>query len=273
MTDVNDGTEPQEVEIDLFANGFDDSSLMDEVTEAGPDQSDLEKPVAEDDSDDKLPEKYRGKSINDIIEMHQNLEKAYGRHNNELGDLRKTMDTYLQHQLGGKSTTEQPATDELDPDKLLENPTAAINGAVEANPKLREIEQKLAARERADAKAAFNRDYPKAKETINDPRFLSWVEANPTRVKLLQQANDSYDFSLAGEILDTYTALVGEQATTTQAAKNTMTNAKPSAGGKPGQKKPIFTRKQLAKLQIEDPARYEKLQPQIMEAYADKRVR
>ena len=52
-----------------------------------------------------------------------------------------------------------------------------------------------------------------------------------------------------------------------------LTNAKPSGGASTGPKKPVFTRKQLAKLQIEDPRRYEQLQDVIMDAYADDRVR
>ena len=82
-----EGTGQQEEEVvDLFAKGFDDTSLTE--SETSEDKEGEGEGAGSTENADDLPEKYRGKSIKDIVEMHQNLERAYGRHNNELGELR-----------------------------------------------------------------------------------------------------------------------------------------------------------------------------------------
>ena len=279
-TEVN-GTEPQEDDdlevVDLFAKDFDDKLLAGDdsaepVAVAHKDEDDSAKPAVEDDNG--LPDKYKGKNIHEIVEMHQNLEKAYGRHNNELGELRKLTDQFLQQQLGGKKDDEQDA---LDADQLLADPDSVLKSRIENSPRLKELEAKLVARERADNLNAFNRAYPKAQEQINDPRFAKWIEQSPTRAKLLAQADQSYDYELMGELLTTFSALTGgadEAASDAKETKRKLTNANPS-GSQAGstKKKPVFTRKQLAKLQIEDPRRYEQLQDVIMDAYENGRVR
>lgn len=269
-------TEQNEEEVlDLFDSNMRDADLLGAATEAEAQGDEQETGEADDEKsagDDNLPEKYRGKSIEDVIGMHQNLEKAYGRHNNELGELRQLTDTILKQQLGETKAAE---TEALDSEALLENPTDSINATVEANPKLRELEAKLTARERADNLQAFNRQHPNAKETVNDPRFLAWVEQSPTRMRLLQQANESYDYELAGEILTTYQSLnpaeSGEaERTETKAA---MSNAKPSSASGGGKKAKIFKRADIMRLRIEDPDRYDKLWPELEKAYAENRVR
>ena len=269
-------TEQNEEEVlDLFAANHRDADLVeasDESEAQGNEQENADAGDEKPEDGDNLPEKYRGKSIEDVIDMHQNLEKAYGRHNNELGELRQLTDTILKQQLGETKATE---TEALDSEALLENPTDAINGAVEANPKFHELEAKLTARERADNLTAFNREHPNAKETVNDPRFLAWVEQSPTRMRLLQQANQSYDYELAGEILSTYESLNPQddgdaERTETKAA---MSNASRSSASGAGKKAKIFKRADVMRLRIEDPDRYEKLWPEIEKAYAEKRVR
>lgn len=127
----------------------------------------------------------------------------------------------------------------------------------------------------ADNLQAFNRQHPNAKETVNDPRFLAWVEESPTRMRLLQQANQSYDYELAGEILSTYESLnpaESGQAERTE-TKAAMSNAKRSTAGGSAKKAKIFKRADIMRLRIEDPDRYEKLWPEIEKAYAEDRVR
>ena len=40
-------------------------------------------------SEDDLPERYRGKSIKDLVKMHQEAEQVFQRHSAEVGETRK----------------------------------------------------------------------------------------------------------------------------------------------------------------------------------------
>lgn len=275
MSKVSDSsTEQQEDVVDLFAEDFSEADFV-KASEAPAEgeAAAVEEGTGSKDEADNVPDKYRDKSISDVIEMHQNLEKAYGRHNNELGELRQLTDQILKQQLG--ETKAADAAD-IDSDALLENPTDVINDAVTNNPKMAALEAKLAARERADDLQVFNRTHPNADKLINDARFLSWVQESPTRLRLFQQADQNYDYALAGEIMDTYNTLHpaenGEEAR--EETKRGLSNARPSAKGSSGKgKKQVFKRSDLMRLRNEDPDRYERLQPQILAAYADDRVR
>ena len=48
-------------------------------------------------TEEDIPDKYRGKSIQDIVRMHQEAEKAIGRQSAEVGDLRGVVDHLPQH--------------------------------------------------------------------------------------------------------------------------------------------------------------------------------
>ena len=60
----------------------------------------LEKSVEPESSD--IPDKYRGKSLDDIIKMHQEAEKLIGKQAQEVGEVRKLADELIKQNLGGK---------------------------------------------------------------------------------------------------------------------------------------------------------------------------
>jgi hypothetical protein len=45
---------------------------------------------------EQIPEKYKGKSVDDLVSMHVNLEKVMRRQGNEVGQLRKLVDSQSQ---------------------------------------------------------------------------------------------------------------------------------------------------------------------------------
>jgi hypothetical protein len=45
-----------------------------------------------------LPEKYQGKSLEEVVQMHQEAEKLLGRQSSEVGELRKVVDDYISSQ-------------------------------------------------------------------------------------------------------------------------------------------------------------------------------
>jgi len=48
--------------------------------------------------DDSVPEKYRGKSAKEIAQMHMEAEKLIGRQGSEVGELRRVVDDFIKTQ-------------------------------------------------------------------------------------------------------------------------------------------------------------------------------
>ena len=46
----------------------------------------------------ELPEKYQGKSVEDLVQMHQELERFTCKQSTEVGELRKVVDSYIENQ-------------------------------------------------------------------------------------------------------------------------------------------------------------------------------
>jgi hypothetical protein len=281
MTDKvdNEQHEKDEVVVDILADGFDDALLTDEQDAADDEgnkgaNSGTAGEQSTEEAEPEIPEKYQGKSIHDVIEMHRNLERAYGRHNNELGELRSLTDQILTQQLEAGQKAEQAQTD-IDADSLLENPQAAINKAIDANPKLKALQDALVNEARTAKKQAFAKVHPDADAVVNDPRFVSWVQASPARLALFQKAHVEYDYDLGAELLTLYKETHQSDADESQSqARRQMASPTKNAGNSSkGEKKQYFRRADLMRLKAENPDRYEKLQPQILAAYAEGRVK
>lgn len=282
MSDVEVNEQQQaveEVEVDLF-----------DVKEGQPDpladeQTDKQESLDANENDasgaeEVIPDKYRGKSLNEVIEMHQNAEKHAGRLGNEVGELRKLTDEILKRQL---ESAANPAGNEsaqkVSADDLMENPDQAISKVVSTDPKVREIEAKLVARERADQLAVLKTQHPDAETLAQDPKFGEWVAASPARVRMFQQADQNFDYELAGELFTLYKAgramTEAERAQAEEQREHDKAGLKAprSSSGSNGQRVKVFKRADLMRLKIEDPTRYERMQPEILQAYAEGRVR
>jgi hypothetical protein len=147
----------------------------------------------------ELPGKYKGKSLEDIAQMHMEAEKALSRQGQTLGDQRKVIDQFIQLQLSEKSNNKEPDPDPVTTDALFENPDKVINQAVEkrvekVNQTVDQLRLQLQAR---DFEA---RHEGKVKDILNDSQFADWVQASPHRLRLAQQLNN-YDFNAGDELL------------------------------------------------------------------------
>src|SRR5512137_200187 len=77
-----------------------ETSSLDEID--APVEVQVEKPV-----EDDIPEKYRNKSVKDIIAMHQEAEKFIGKQGGEVGDLRKVVDDFIKTQTANNLKTQE----------------------------------------------------------------------------------------------------------------------------------------------------------------------
>ena len=241
-------------------------------------QETLEASEDEEESGLNIPEKFKGKSVEDIVKSYQELEKAYGQRANDLGEYRKLTDQLLEQQLQSKKQVETEE-DNFDIDDLLENPKEAVTKAVKKA--TQPLEDKLLSYEREKRQEKFVAKHPDFQQVVNSPEFGEWVMASPVRQKLFQEADKNYDYDVASELLDTYKALnsrteanVEEQKEVVQKKRaKAMKQATTETAARSAPSSKVFSRKQLIHLKMTNPAKYESLRPEINLAYAEGRIK
>jgi hypothetical protein len=235
-----------------------------------------------------LPAKLRGKTPQQIAEMYVNLESAYGRMANDLGQQRKLTDRLLD--LKRDTDIQQntpPKKVEIKSSDLLENPTEALERFSEAREsqnqaRLAELEARLAAQTLVQA-------HPDYLEVAQSPEFAAWVQASPIRVRAVRAAQ-SGDWSAAGDLLTEYKSQKPatkvdetddndqQQQTEAQARKAAAAaSLESSSQGSSGAQKSgkIYRRVDLMRLRAEKPDTYygSEFQAEILRAYAEGRVK
>ena len=237
-------------------------------------EAEVEQPQVEESS---LPDKYQGKSLEDIVKMHQEAEKLLGRQSSEVGELRKVVDDYI-----GSQTQSAPQPQYVEPEDDIDyftDPQGAVNRAIENHPKIREAEQYTADYKKQSALATLNNKHPDMQQILGDPKFAEWIKASKIRTQLFVAADQQYDAESADELFTLWkerktvaqqTAKVEKQARKqTLKAANTG-NARGSAEGTP---KKVYRRAHIIKLMRTDPERYQSLSEEILTAYAEGRVK
>ena len=224
----------------------------------------------------EIPDKYKGKTAEELVQMHQEAEKLLGRQSSEVGELRKVVDTYIQTQLT-EDTQQAPQEDEevdwfTDHDK-------AVDRAIQNHPKIKEAEAVTQQYRASTALSELQRRHPDMQQILQDNNFAEWIKASNVRTKLFVAADQQYDSEAADELFSLWkerqnivqqTAAV-EEKSRKQAVKAASTgNASGSTESAP---KKIYRRADIINLMRTDPDRYAALQPEIIKAYAEKLVR
>jgi hypothetical protein len=226
-----------------------------------------------------IPEKYKGKSMDDIIKMHQEAEKLIGRQAQEVGEVRKLADELIKRQI---TPQEQPVKAIEDDTDFFADPVKAVNKAVEAHPAVVQAQQAAMQMARMQTANRLAQSHPDYTQVIADPEFASWVNESPIRQRLYVAADKQFDFDSANELLANFKALKKmKQETVQQAAQQlqdqrnqTLKAATVAVDGATGEtSKKIYRRADLIRLQMTDPERYMALQDDIMAAYNENRVR
>lgn len=235
----------------------------------------VEAEIAQQESQEQpdVPEKYRGKSVEDVVRMHQEAEKLIGKQAQEVGEVRRLADELLRSQLAKPVEKEKPK--EID---FFENPQEAIRQAVDNNPKVLAAEQYSLQVRREQAFGKLLQKHPDTMQLTQNPEFVNWVNGSKVRAQLFQQANTNWDYEAADELIGTYKQL--NAVKTQQISKvekesrdSTMKAAAVDAGGSGESSKKTYRRADLINLRIRDPNKYEAMLPDIERAYAEGRVR
>ena len=227
-----------------------------------------------------IPEKYAGKSLEDVIEMHQNAERILGKQGMEVGHQRKLIDSLMstQQQVTETATpTEEPVPFE---DQFYADPANAVNSAIEKHPDVVKAKETRAMQNQALNQAQLESTHPDFMEIVENQDFRNWIGASKIRQELFRTA-DSYDFESANELFTTWkqinmagkTAKVkkAEENKRKQALQKTSSETR-SSGDAVGGKK-IYRRADLINLQVTDPNRHAALADEIQLAYAEGRVK
>ena len=170
-----------------------------EESEVNPEEATLqpEEPVEEETTTD-VPDKYQGKSLEDVVRMHQEAEKLLGRQSSEVGELRKVVDDYI------SSTIQQP-TENTETEEEIDfytEPEKAIAQAINNHPKLKAAEEVTQAFAKQNAMQQLQSNHPDMQEILADEKFAEWIKGSKIRTQLFVQADQGYDAEAANELFN-----------------------------------------------------------------------
>lgn len=235
---------------------------------------------------ESVPEKFKGKSVDEILSSYSHLEKEKGRLAQELGELRKVTDEWIKSTLNptnpnapapngatseGASSTSGKTKYTLD--DFDRNPLEVVEAIIEERTK--PLTSALAKTQEERERETFFDQYPKANEIIQDPKFQEWVQRSENRLNAWAAARQANNWDAIGAFMDSWNDLTevssspANNAAKVQDAQVT-TDGVVSGVSTVGKKK--IRRSDLIELNMKDPNRYQALLPEIRKAYAEGRV-
>ncbi len=258
-------------EVSLFTKDGGKPEVAPEVTKAEPEQKAA--PTVE------IPEKFKGKSIEDVVTSYVNLEKEFGNKSNEVGELRKLTDTILLNQATQSAPKPvEVATKEVGIDDFIDDPRTAVDQVLDSNPRIQKLEKDLDRSATASSRKELLSRHEDADAIVADPTFHTWIMESPTRQRILKEAHVGKDAAAASDLIDMYKT-TRKAATDTAIeerdaiAKADLTKATVEQGTAPAKTKKMYRRAELIHMKIHDPQRYNAMSAEIHAAYAEKRVK
>jgi len=218
-----------------------------------------------------IPEKFVGKNLEDVIHAYSELEKSHGRQGQELGQLRQMADTLIQERSNPVTPAVAPDAETKTVD-LYEDPDAFV--AARVAEAIKPFEQRLKESDRQNSTRRLSEIHPDYMEVAVAPEFLEWVQTDAYRRRQYVEANNNHDFDAANNLLSTFKATQAKvEAVKREEKKEELKDASTVTGSTGETSKKIYNRAALVQLQIRDPDKYDALQPEIIQAYAEGRVR
>lgn len=240
----------------------------------------------------KIPDKFVGKSLEEVLTSYQQLETAFGRAKQELGQERQTrlsLDQMLQQKREGDlrahgGTVQQ--TSEKKPDltaaDLLENPSQALDSYLEQRESstTKDLRERLARQEAQLLQQQFVSRHPDWQTETNDPDFVNWARQTPYRQNLTARAAQE-DLVAADALLSEYKAYkpllnkATAKSTNLEAARKVGLERSAVAGEETKPAGKIIRRVDAQALRISDPDRYDSpaFQNELLKAIAEDRYK
>jgi hypothetical protein len=233
-----------------------------------------------------LPEKFKGKTAADIAKAYSDLETAFSRQGQELGEYRR-LATTLADNVARPSAEVREEKPTITADDILADPAKAIDDVIESHPAFKKARETTENLERQLAQKEFEKQHPSFREDVGDPDFQNWVRNNSSLMRLAARA-DAYDFEAADQLFGLWSEKKAVKQETEKKAKEMVEKYKKEregtlegASGADASNDVILSRAELVEIQRkallgdraarakwEDP----KFQAMRRRAYAAKRV-
>jgi len=224
----------------------------------------------------EVPEKFRNKSLEDIIASYKELESQYGRQGQELGELRKVADQYIMSHMQSRQeeTVRSERKPEIDFDSLPE--AEKIDAILEQ--KMAPVKQAYAELQKEKFLAKINQSHPDFMDIAREKEFQTWVLGSDLRKEMFTRADRNYDYSSADELLSMWKTIKGintqERQAQSEQTNSAFTQGRVETGiVEDSSPRKIYRRADIIALKMKDPKRYAMLEPEIRQAYAEGRVR
>ena len=252
-----------------------------EATDQLDTQDTVETPEEEQPQQPEVPEKYQGKSVEDLVQMHQELEKFSGKQSTEVGELRKVVDDYIQTQLSTQQAPQQQQYQDDDDDDVdfFVDPKTAVSRAIDNHPKIKEAQAYTQQYKQQATLAQLKSSHPEMEQILQDPKFAEWIKGSKVRTQLFVQADQAYDYDAAHELFSLWkernqvvqqTAQAEKEARKSQVKSANTGNARGTAEGS---RRKVYRRADIIKLMRTDPERYQSMSDELLKAYSEGRVR
>ena len=228
-----------------------------------------------------IPEKYAGKSNEDLVEMHQNVEKMMSKQSNEVGEQRKLIQSLVDAQTRATETAPPKEEEANFEDQFYSDPKQALNNAIENHPELLAAKEERKISAQKQQVSVLEKAYPDWQAKIATSEFQKWVGESEIRTEMFQKADSEYRPDYAIELFDMFDKVnmidktkevqEAEIQKRDKALKATTTENRSTSDTLGGKK--VYRRADLIQLQVSDPNRYEALQDEIYSAYQEGRVK
>lgn len=133
----------------------------------------------------QLPEKYRGKTLEQLVEMHQATERELGSSRSAEGTWRSLVDDLITTKRSSDLAKAEPddSPDPITSDALLTDPQGVIDRAVQRqlNKALKPVTERVATTELDVARERFVADFPDFVEVASSEDFKAWVAKSQIR--------------------------------------------------------------------------------------------
>lgn len=226
----------------------------------------------------EVPEKYKGKSVAELARMHEEAQRFISRQANEVHEVRKLADDLIKRQINAEKASQPTQTEGAPEVDFFENPQEAVKRTLESSPEIQEMRALKKQMKAQETMSKLSQLHPDAMDVAKSPEFVEWVKGSKVRLAMFAQADSEYDLDAAAELLTSFKAQKGYSTKVVQPAVSDQKQALRAAavdtnGSNEGSSKKIYRRADIMRLMNTDPERYQMMQPEILAAYAERRVR
>ena len=235
-----------------------------------------EPPVEQEQPTEENPDRFSGKSHDELLEMVREQDRRIGQQGNELGNMRQTFEAMSRAQ----SVPAQPEPQPVEEADFFVDPQRAVDSRINNHPALRQAQEMAKQLQYAQSLASLKQRHPDLEQVVGSQEFEAWVKSSPARVRRFAMADQSGDIDEADDLISTFKQLT-QTVNTAKAAEKQATKKAVRAAAVGGARsnpdaassKRIYRRADIIALHQENEDRYMALQPEILLAYAEGRVR